>query len=153
MHTCMYQIGYVQDEFMRIRTYVYIHARTHARARTHTHTCKYVLTYARINVDLYVCTCFIFTQTVMKKSTDVKNRHNDYTDQRAFEINLQTVRSLLLLCQCISEETLKAVGLFYLVSMPGEVKDPTSLHWKCVTCRGLHHPLLETTRHHGPHWN
>ena len=33
---------------------------------------------------------------------------------------------------------------FYLVSMPGEVKDPTSLHWKCVTCRGLHHPLLET---------
>ena len=29
------------------------------------------------------------------------------------------------LCQCISEETLKAVGPFYLVSMPGEVKDPT----------------------------
>ena len=46
------------------------------------------------------------------------------------------------LCQCLSEETLKAVGPFYLVSMPGEVKDPTSLHWKCVTCRGLHHPLL-----------
>ena len=42
------------------------------------------------------------------------------------------------LCQCLSEETLKAVGPFYLVSMPGEVKDPTSLHWKCVTCRGLH---------------
>ena len=30
-----------------------------------------------------------------------------------------------LLCQCLSEETLKAVGPFYLVSMPGEVKDPT----------------------------
>ena len=30
------------------------------------------------------------------------------------------------LCQCLSEETLKAVGPFYLVSMPGEVKDPTS---------------------------
>ena len=29
------------------------------------------------------------------------------------------------LCQCLSEETLKAVGPFYLVSMPGEVKDPT----------------------------
>ena len=56
------------------------------------------------------------------------------------------------LCQCLSEETLKAVGLFYLVSMPGEVKYPTSLHWKCETYRGLHHPLLETTRHHGPHW-
>ena len=33
------------------------------------------------------------------------------------------------LCQCLSEETLKAVGPFYLVSMPGEVKDPTGRHW------------------------
>ena len=33
--------------------------------------------------------------------------------------------------QCLSEETLKAVGSFYLVStaMPGEVKEPTSPHW------------------------
>ena len=45
------------------------------------------------------------------------------------------IRDCLYLC--LSEETLKAVGPFYLVSMPGEVKDPTSLHWKCVTC-GLH---------------
>ena len=36
---------------------------------------------------------------------------------------------LPMLCQCLSEETLKAVGHFYLMSMPGEVKDPTSLHW------------------------
>ena len=34
-----------------------------------------------------------------------------------------------LLCQCLSDETIKAVGPFYLVSMPGEVKDPTSPHW------------------------
>ena len=33
------------------------------------------------------------------------------------------------LYQCLSEEALKAVGPFYLVSMPGEVKDPTSSHW------------------------
>ena len=33
------------------------------------------------------------------------------------------------LCQCLSEETVKAVGPFYLVSMPGEVKYPTSPHW------------------------
>ena len=33
------------------------------------------------------------------------------------------------LCQCLSDETLKAVGPFYLVSMPGEVKDPTRPHW------------------------
>ena len=32
-------------------------------------------------------------------------------------------------CQCLSDETLKAVGPFYLVSMPGEVKYPTSPHW------------------------
>ena len=43
----------------------------------------------------------------------------------------------IVLSLCLSEETLKAVGPFYLVSMPGEVKDPTSLYWKCVTC-GLH---------------
>ena len=33
------------------------------------------------------------------------------------------------LCQCLSDETVKAVGPFYLVPMPGEVKDPTSPHW------------------------
>ena len=33
------------------------------------------------------------------------------------------------LCHCLSDETVKAVGPFYLVSMPGEVKDPTSPHW------------------------
>ena len=29
------------------------------------------------------------------------------------------------ICLCLSEETLKAGGPFYLVSMPGEVKNPT----------------------------
>ena len=29
------------------------------------------------------------------------------------------------ICLCLSEETLKAGGPFFLVSMPGEVKDPT----------------------------
>ena len=28
-----------------------------------------------------------------------------------------------------TKKSLKAVGPFYLVSMPGEVKDPTSPHW------------------------
>ena len=32
-------------------------------------------------------------------------------------------------CQCLSDETVKTVGPFYMVSMPGEVKDPTSPHW------------------------
>ena len=42
------------------------------------------------------------------------------------------------LCQCLSEVTLKAVGPFYLVSMPWEVKYPTQ-GGKCVTWSGLHH--------------
>ena len=33
------------------------------------------------------------------------------------------------LCQCLSGETVTAIGPFYLVCMPGEVKDPTSPHW------------------------
>ena len=37
------------------------------------------------------------------------------------------------ICLCLSEETLKAGNPFYLVSMPGEVKDPT----QGVTCSGL----------------
>ena len=28
------------------------------------------------------------------------------------------------ICLCLSEETIKAGGAFYLMSMPGEVKDP-----------------------------
>ena len=47
---------------------------------------------------------------------------------------------LTLLCQCLSDETLKAVGPFSLVSMPGEVKDPPVRSGMC-NCRGLHLPL------------
>ena len=32
-------------------------------------------------------------------------------------------------CQYLSDETLNVVGPSYLLSMPGEVKDPTSPHW------------------------
>ena len=44
------------------------------------------------------------------------------------------------LCQCLSEETLKAVDPCYLVSMPGEVKKShhSALTGMC-NCRGLHH--------------
>ena len=38
---------------------------------------------------------------------------------------------------CLLDETLKADGPFYLVSMPGEVKYPTQ-GGKFLTCRGLH---------------
>ena len=39
---------------------------------------------------------------------------------------------LTLLCQCLSDETLKAVGPFYLVSMQGEVKDLS--HQSALEC-------------------
>ena len=47
---------------------------------------------------------------------------------------------------CLSDETLKAVGPFYLVSMPGVVKDPASLHWKCVTCIQAWSPYLRKVK-------
>ena len=51
----------------------------------------------------------------------------DSRDQPCFIIRCKNlalnIRDCLFLC--LSEETLKAVGPFYLVSMPGEVKDPT----------------------------
>ena len=55
-----------------------------------------------------------------------------------FESRCGNVASELLgipftpLCQCLSEETLQAVGPFYLVTMPGEIKDPTSPHPVCT---------------------
>ena len=39
---------------------------------------------------------------------------------------------------CLSGETLKAGGPFLLVSISGEIKYPTSMHWECVTCHGHH---------------
>ena len=38
---------------------------------------------------------------------------------------LRQFRSPHICRLCLSEETIKAGGPFYLVSMPGEVKDPT----------------------------
>ena len=45
------------------------------------------------------------------------------------------------ICLCLSEKTLKTGGPFYLVSMPGEVKDPTP--GKRVTCSGFTNSRLE----------
>ena len=50
--------------------------------------------------------------------------------QSSWEARIIRCKNLALyirVCEslCLSDETLKAVGPFYLVSMPGEVKDPT----------------------------
>ena len=47
------------------------------------------------------------------------------------------------LCHCLSEETLKAVGPFYLVSMPGEVKKSDQSALECVT-------VVDSTTHSKP---
>ena len=41
--------------------------------------------------------------------------------------NVQNLALYIRDCEslCLSDETVKAVGPFYMVSMPGEVKDPT----------------------------
>ena len=49
------------------------------------------------------------------------------------------------LCLCLSEETLKTVGPFYLLLMPGEVKDPHT-GGKCVICRGLQNSEINHSR-------
>ena len=43
--------------------------------------------------------------------------------------NFALAVSFTPLCQCLSQETQKAVGPVYLASMPGEVKEPTSPSW------------------------
>ena len=37
----------------------------------------------------------------------------------------EDLKTVMYDTECLSEETLKAIGPFYLVSMSGEVKDPT----------------------------
>ena len=44
---------------------------------------------------------------------------------RAGRRELLGVQTWLSESLCLSEETVKDVGPFYLVSMPGDVKDPT----------------------------
>ena len=63
-----------------------------------------------------------------------------FPDQAASLIRCKNLALYIRDCVflCLLDETIKAVGPFYLVSMPGEVKDPTSRNWKWVTCRGLH---------------
>ena len=51
------------------------------------------------------------------------------------------IYTVYCLSLCFSEETLKAVGLFYLVSMPAEVKYPTQGVNRQVPCRGLYASL------------
>ena len=70
-----------------------------------------------------------------RNSKKLHSKHKDRTVPAVFESHCGKLRFGILaipftpLCQCHSEETPKAVGTFSLVSMTGEVKDPTSPHW------------------------
>ena len=67
-------------------------------------------------------------------------------DQACFIIRCKNlalnIRDCLSLC--LLEETLKAVGPFYLVPMPGEVKYPTQGINRQIPCRGPRAPLSTT---------
>ena len=53
------------------------------------------------------------------------DRQECYIRCKNLSLNIRDFVSL-----CLSDETLKTVGPFYLVSMPGEVKDPTQgVNW------------------------
>ena len=85
-----------------------------------------------------ICVSVMRTYCVWSKSEWVRALActGDRTVRDGFESHCGQLRfgtlaiSFTPLCQCLSEETLKAVGPFYLVSMPGEVKDPTSPQWR-----------------------
>ena len=64
-------------------------------------------------------------------------------DQACFIIRCKNLALNIIDCLslCLSEETLKAVVHFYLVSMPGEVKYPTQGVNRQIPCRGLHTSL------------
>ena len=55
------------------------------------------------------------------RASDFRSRDRDSKPPAA----VSKAISFTPLCLCVSEETLRAAGPFYLVSMPGEVIDPT----------------------------
>ena len=84
----------------------------------------------------YVGTCVV---QVMWSEPDARNGNSYDVDRRPddrwFEshfgknVYLRNFgNSVYPASQGLSDETVKAVGPFYMVSMPGEVKDPTSPH-------------------------
>ena len=72
-------------------------------------------------------------------STSAWHAAGRWFDSRTRHVSLLGVKTMLSILEivylCLSEETLKAVGL---VSMPGEVKDPTQGVNRQIPCRGLH---------------
>ena len=76
-------------------------------------------------------TMFDKTENESKRSDFARKFHSKFfTINKYFSLRFGTLAiPFTPPCQCLSDETLKAVGPFYLVSMSGEVKDPTSPHW------------------------
>ena len=66
---------------------------------------------------------FTHEYSVLNENMTVNDRWNIVTSKVTDIINRLYIRNCESLC--LSDETVKAVGPFYLVSMPGEVKYPT----------------------------
>ena len=77
-------------------------------------------------------------QTVSVKTTTLKNtilHRANFVASTSLNVR-QNDSGSVVVGMSLSDETLKAAGPFYLVSMPEEVKDPT--RGNCVNRRGLH---------------
>ena len=79
-------------------------------------------------------------------STSALHAAGRWFDSRIRHVSLLGVKTWLstfrdCLSLYLSEETLKAVGPFYLVYMPGEIKYPTQGVNRQIPCRGLHTSL------------
>ena len=71
----------------------------------------------------------LFKNNGVGRGGSVVRARDRQSSGRRFESHWDRLETLAIsftpLCQCLSEETLKAVGPLYLVPVPEEVKDPT----------------------------
>ena len=85
---------------------------------------SYILSFSRINKTLYLVETVRCRSGLLERSTGDRGVLGSSPGRAASELWQFRLTHLQL---CISRETIKAVGPFYLVSMPGEVKDPTQV--------------------------
>ena len=110
-----------------------IQAHTHmiyANTRTHTHTCIHTLQHTHIHTYIHMHTHTDRHIQALELPSGERWSHSRAQDCQfegmVVQSHLPSFRNIHThICLCLSEETLKAGGPFYLVSMPGEVKDPT----------------------------
>ena len=92
-------------------------------------SCKHIMLASynlfSLMTDITVCKILSMIHVVLGRGGSVVRASDWQSSGRGFESHWGRLKTLAIsftpLCQCLSEETLKAVGTFYLVSMPEEV--------------------------------